>query len=347
MGLFYSSFALDGRTLWLLAGDFPILCKMNLDTMIIEYVTELTDKSCPETDLYSKILKIEDKLYCLPNKGNHIAIFDIKSKCLRHEPLIREGEATGNGVFGSAFCDGEYIYCIGNLWTKIVKYSIKTNETQVVETGSELPLWKVNSVYDQKIFIPHAPYVNSNEVIIYDIEKNRVVKQELDFYGGISGIVSFGDKIYASSVDHHGLYELSYSNDMLNVVRHVWENPNYAAAQSTYVFRQNGLFWMFPWKANELVAVNENGERIYSLDYDSDDDIKYIYADVIDNSHIAGFYKYGKSFDILDTRTGKIEKYENAMPKGIDYFLKQKIESNAVLHESGRKMNLEILINAL
>lgn len=168
--------------LWTVAISFNGLIKIDLETRIMELVTQIPGEDLFGIRLYGDILHYRNKLILIPMSAKEIAIFDIDSYEFKKIPIdVSMGTKSKLYKNDCKFCKGilydNYVYLLSCSFPAIIKMDLFHYRTKYIDAGFDVLDNIITNMED--VYFRNYYFDQRNSVWMASCSCNRVIKFSL------------------------------------------------------------------------------------------------------------------------------------------------------------------------
>lgn len=348
---------------WFIPGDGgcnAIFC-IDLNNRICSYIAEMPDGIIKDFRLYSGCMKYKNSIFCMPNVGKHIWIYDLELKKFVMMKIHNPENVSLNILNFWRFEDSIFAVSIGLNQIieidvdkkKIVsQYNISENANDKVTTNNE--------IVDNYIFMVSA---HSNCIFQFDMEKKYIEKFELKHIDGKLDSICFDGNNFWLGGYRRELYKWDKEKNSIEIkkiipyqfgVYKLDEKQKYKLDCESYennlplflylISTKNSIYFI-PFKANKIVYVDKETEKIHIFEIKDEDEredwilknkmeAKYILQYVIADRYIGLFSLKNNCIVEIDTIERRIEYISYSFDEETKKILVQKYDKEkAVCYE--------------
>ena len=119
---------IEYNDLWFFSKQMNGLFRMNINNGKVEYISSIPGFSFQTERLVVKIIKLNEKIFCIPFKCEHLWIYNIEFNTWESIEIINENEKNKIGYFFQAILYNDCIYMIPTFCDYIVSFRLETYE---------------------------------------------------------------------------------------------------------------------------------------------------------------------------------------------------------------------------
>ncbi len=227
----------DGNYLWFSLDQVNGLCKMNLDTYEIEYVSMIPGEKAQMKFLFSDIKKYRDYLVLTPMNAKAVIIYNTKTEEFKRIPLTtnfirNEVKYEGWSGFFSSVILGDYIYMIPYKFPAILSINLITFRCDY---------------YDS--------FMND---IIQEYDENK------EFFREDIAVVDTEDSAYAVSLQYGGIFQIDHRRSNM---RFLWKTQACENLGFSCIQRINDKFVLLQMYQKKIVLFDNSWNEIETIKY--------------------------------------------------------------------------------
>ena len=232
-------FLKDSNKVWVSLSGYNGLCSIDLKTNHIKYVSYIESEKPEELNLYSDIIKYDNKLVLTPCDAKEIAIYDLKSNTWEKISINKQNNQLGSiekFLFCKSVVVGDNAYFIPWRFPAILKLNLKTlNITYLTdwlqhienEYNPEVYFFREDVVLDEdENIILISLYYNMIMSINSKNDEVRIIKKEEAGIGnGYLSLAKYNEgyllqkqnekKLLICDKDFENVTEISYYKDIV------------------------------------------------------------------------------------------------------------------------------------
>lgn len=270
----------EGNKYWFVGSQDNVLYSMEAETGLVRRIMVLPTESEDTYRINQRCVKYGDKVYCFPDRGKYIWIYDLTNSQLNKLEVYNPQEVR-IGIYDFWMCD-DILWCVSYGLSQIIEVSLAeekivgyfnafADESENVGIKSE----KVNDII-------YCVSRKSNVITEFNVVTKDMVRKKVPMLAeeGMNTIVYDGKKFWLSGDDEkiyawNGKQDADVIEDMLQVKNEA-DMPDFCNS----VTLRNTVFFV-PWnmKENKVVFIRTDNEKIEYLDSCLDEEgytIEYI-----------------------------------------------------------------------
>lgn len=318
---------------WFIDALRGYLCCVNLTTRETEHVIEIPNAGSDRFRLNPKCVKVENEIFCLPDRGNNIWIYQLEtSEFLQIE--IENSNKVRLGIidFWQIGCN---MFMVSRGLKKIIELDIRKKKVIGYYVLSDMEDEKIerSTIVEEMIYSVSAV---SNRVYQFDIKSKKTNIFSVDgVEGGLYTICFDGNNFWLSGYNK-AIYVWMKDNNSVRIIKEfppqfgiydcTRDEKNIldceAERYNTPVFidsqKVGQYIWFIPFQTNLIIYVDKDTKELYVMEMEDENETKdsfkrgmnqkYI-VEYVCNSKYIGLYSFkcGGMYEI-DAEKRKTEK---------------------------------------
>jgi hypothetical protein len=294
--------------IWAPGDLLPVLYKINIKTNKVECVAKfLIEDEC--TFLYEKIIAMDDKLYLMPRRAKHMAVYNI---CTADIEYFEVTDMNRDSAFGHirAYKNKIYLFPASENAIVIVDVSSKTIERINIRNeifskynyDDETLLFICGASLDNKVYLP---LYRKGIIVVFNCDDNKInyIKMGTDIEG-IRTISVDNESIIFSDLSG-SIWKFCFINSVLIQLMSSRKKESPFITQINY----KNCYFFIPAENDPIISYNKQKKCFISIhvDYTCRDEIKYMgmakYAGaVFEDNKIYILPRMGNEFPVIDVK---------------------------------------------
>ena len=162
-----------GELLYCISRDFNLVFSYNLSSENIELLTSIPGECANETEVCGAIDFYEGKLLLLPNKTNHIWIYDLEGKKLSRIER-KDLPHYGSGGMLQTVRNGRAIYIIGSSYPAMIRLDMENRDIKYITAPFEDVNKRIKNIDDAYFRTHHA--IKENNIYMASCLDNYILR---------------------------------------------------------------------------------------------------------------------------------------------------------------------------
>ena len=268
----------DGTEAWFICAYTNILFKINSENQVYTFVALLPQNGSDNYDFHSQCVKYGEVIYCLPNRGQDIYIYDISKTSFRKIDLK---STNGERINLDKLCVvGDILYTISYGMGEVIEINLK--DEKIV---NRYPITEDNMSIYKAIMYKNNIYAVSMEkacLIRYDLDKRKSqcisIIDNMENKHGFSSLGHMKNQIWMCGYDNH-LYSYDLcenkSKDYFllpdNIKFYDFDNNNLYREKrdDDFYFQECVCFddsvWFIPYQTNKILYIKAHENIIKEM----------------------------------------------------------------------------------
>lgn len=300
-----NSLICEKNEIWLTSSEYPILICGDIYTKKMKVHSFLDCESKDALTYYGVSTKAHDKIYIAPLNGNHLCIYNIKTKELKKIEL-NEKYKKYPFKYRQVVCYEKDIYFVGCTIPNILKVDTATDcvyEIELYEIDpTEEEIWQrfFAKTHDNKLLLSDS---NTGEIIEFDLVSNQMRKY--NFTNRVfDGTCVVGNKLYGFILDENYFYEYDLGNCKEKRIKFP---EDFCVGKRSFgnveIFDKDLV--MIPFHANVLFRYDTVSGSFKYLKKWENSETKYLFSGKFCEDKIWGFLKEKQSVELIDIHSGE------------------------------------------
>ena len=266
-----------------------ILWCLDLETNKCEYIAQVPCSSSDKFRLHPKCIKNEDMVFCMPDKGDNIWVYDLKS--FKFEDISIENIDKVRLLISDFWKYKNKLFAVSRGLKKIIQIDMDKKVIDNYYTIGNLAKGELT----RSIMVGSVIYClfdASNNIYQFNLETKEIVVDIIPkVEGGLYTICFDGSKFWlcgyhkefyvwdkkTNSVEiltnfpkQFGIYDfLGDKQDILDCETTIYETPTFAGSVSI-----GSYIWFIPCQTNEILYINKNTYKINVFKITSEDETR-------------------------------------------------------------------------
>ncbi len=349
-------------TCWFIGREDNILYKMHLANMEVECVACLPREKTESFRMYQRCIKKDSYIYCVPDRGNTIQVYDIKENRF-HQIAIENPEEKRISIFDS-WIDGEVLWCVSYGMNEIIAVNLINNS--VIGIYSIFECQEDTCGFESLKVGRYIYCVSKSRPCIVEFDIETLDKKEYVFELAEKGF-------HTIAYDEEMFYLTGYSNsvycwkkeDEQYIKQYLLPENFYFLEDSENTIRTPIFYHSFvlqkqvvfiPWNSlnvlsNYILCMDRQSKNFKKIDFGKKDSLRksgeIFVVEYIKHNTIIGIHDTKNTFITeIDVDTEQIIQLDMVTDKRKDIeFWKKNINDKDILSE-GLNCSLEVLFGA-
>ena len=314
---------INENDMWFASSSFNGLFYMNRETGKTEYIGEFIGEELSEIRLYSKVVKVDNKLFFIPFNATSIAEYDMENNQFKRIE-IEDNEIKKKFLSYAVF--ENYIYLMPLFYGRIIRFNFKIEKINYMEYwNKKIEKFKIiKGIWFRDVFQIneklYCPFYQKNLIMIFDLknENMEVVElgKETDLFQGIE---YDGEKFWLIPEKRgyiacwkKGEKRISYIKDFPKSFE--FQNQDVPFLSTSF---SNGKVWILPCYANSILQIDVQTNKIHNISFEIKKPINRLNPDTFwefggihsDNNEVI-LYQFNTLGMIVFDKKGKIKSIQ-------------------------------------
>jgi len=268
--LFFVAVAmLDQNIGYASAYNFNGLFKIDLVTGACEYLAMFPGEKPDAIDLHFCIELYENKLFCFPQRGKYISVYDLEKEqfTLLDLPETKYPYYFKRCKIACSFVHENRIYAVGASYPAVLEIDPDTVEMKQYPfpCGEKRVLFRAGGTfYDGSFYVPS---IVSNYVLRFGLEEKIVELLELpEDFPGAWGMASDGSRLWiAPRYQGQKIVCLVPGQGKMMKIKALPEELNYGDSAFLMCFYRGGFIWMYPERAKMVLKIDPKTNQVQEV----------------------------------------------------------------------------------